>query len=125
DLLEQRGIPCAEVSGAGTGTFEFEAASGVFTELQCGSYVFMDADYGRNAEGAPFEQSLYVLATVMSRPTEDRAVLDTGLKALAVDCGMPVLRDYPEVEFVRASDEHGKLKIARPTNALRLGDKIR
>jgi 3-hydroxy-D-aspartate aldolase len=125
DLLEKNGIRCAEVSGAGTGTFEFEAASGVYTELQCGSYIFMDADYNRNREGAPFEQSLFVYATVMSRPTEDRAILDAGLKAFSVDSGMPLLQDFPAVELVRASDEHGKLKIGTPTNALRVGDKVR
>ena len=68
----------------GTGSFEFEAASGVYTELQCGSYIFMDADYGRNLDrdGAPtkaFEPSLFVWATVMSRPTDDRATVDAGL----------------------------------------------
>ena len=78
--------------GPAPGTFEFEAASGVYTGLQCGSYIFMDADYGRNRDrvGAPtkaFEPSLFVSATVMSRPTEDRAIVDTGLKALAFDSG--------------------------------------
>src|SRR5882757_10909541 len=65
DLLAANGIPCDNITGAGTGTFEFEAASGVYTELQCGSYIFMDADYGRNLDhdGAPthaFEPSLFV-----------------------------------------------------------------
>ncbi|MGC2203707.1 MAG: hypothetical protein WA633_26625, partial [Stellaceae bacterium] len=77
ELLARHGIECPAITGAGTGTFEFESASGVYTELQCGSYVFMDADYGRNLDrdGAPtkaFEPSLFVWATVMSRPTEDR-----------------------------------------------------
>jgi 3-hydroxy-D-aspartate aldolase len=130
DLLVANGIPCPAITGAGTGTFELEMASGVWTELQCGSYLFMDADYGRNlaADGKPvseFEQSLFVWATVMSRPNEERAVLDAGLKALGMDSGPPLLRDYPDVEYLRASDEHGKLKIARATNALRVGDKVR
>ena len=50
DLLRANGIPCDNITGAGTGTFEFEAGSGVYTELQCGSYIFMDADYGRNLD---------------------------------------------------------------------------
>src|SRR5262249_20614411 len=62
-------------------TFEFEKASGVYAELQCGSYIFMDADYGRNLDhdGAPtkaFEPRLLVWATAMSRPAEDRAIVD-------------------------------------------------
>src|SRR6516164_4906877 len=73
DLLTRHGIECPIITGAGTGSFEFEAASGVYTELQCGSYIFMDADYGRNRDrdGEPtktFEPSLFVWATVMSRP---------------------------------------------------------
>jgi 3-hydroxy-D-aspartate aldolase len=81
---------------AGTGRFEFEAASGVYTELQCGSYIFMDADYGRNRDrdGEPtkaFEPSLFVWATVMSRPAEYRAIVDSGLKALAFDSSPPLV----------------------------------
>src|SRR3984893_16941658 len=75
DLLARDGIDCPTVTGAGTGTFEFETASGVYTELQCGSYIFMAADYDRNLDrdGAPtkaFEPSLFVWATVMSPPPE-------------------------------------------------------
>ena len=65
------------MGGAGTGTFELEAASGVYNELQAGSYCFMDADYGRNkrADGGAFdtfENALFVYATVMSTPTAER-----------------------------------------------------
>ena len=76
------------------GTFEFEVASGVYTELRCGSYIFM-ADYSRNLDrdGAPtkaFEPSLFVWATVMSRSAQDRAIVDAGLKALAFASGLPL-----------------------------------
>lgn len=130
DLLRRHGIDCLRITGAGTGSWHFEAESGVYTELQCGSYVFMDADYARNlaedGRAAPeFEQSLYVLATVMSRPTAERAVLDAGLKALSVDSGLPLLVDTPEADYVGASDEHGTLRLNRPSNRLRLGDKVR
>ena len=63
DLLARHGIDCPDITGVGTGSFEFEAASGVYTELQCGSYIFMDADYGRNRDRGPtkeFELSLFV-----------------------------------------------------------------
>ena len=130
DLLARHGIECPTVTGAGTGTFEFESASGVYTELQCGSYIFMDADYGRNLDrdGAPtkaFEPSLFVWATVMSRPTEDRAIVDAGLKALAFDSGPPLVCDETAATYERASDEHGRLGIAGATNRLHLGDKVR
>jgi 3-hydroxy-D-aspartate aldolase len=130
DLLERHGVACPVVTGAGTGTFEFEAASHVYTELQCGSYIFMDADYGRNLDpdGAPtraFEPSLFVWATVMSRPTEERAIVDAGLKALAFDSGPPAVWDEPAAIYERASDEHGRLAVTGATNRLRIGDKIR
>src|SRR6266853_1546869 len=87
-LIENAGIACETITGAGTGTFMHEGASRVYNEIQPGSYVFMDADYNRNLweEGWPrFEQSLFVLATVMSAPSPGHAVLDAGLKASSVD----------------------------------------
>ena len=132
-LLSAAGLACDIVGGAGTGTYQFEAASGVYNELQAGSYVFMDVDYGRNeAEDgsafAEFENSLFIYATIMSRVTEDKAILDAGLKALSIDSGMPRLWDTPGVEFVGASDEHGKLSIDRNITQgnrdLRVGDKV-
>jgi D-serine deaminase-like pyridoxal phosphate-dependent protein len=130
ELLARHGIDCPTVTGAGTGSFEFEAASGVYTELQCGSYIFMDADYGRNRDrdGGPFttfEPSLFVWATVMSHPAEDRAIVDAGLKALAFDSGPPLVCDEPAATYERASDEHGRLAVSAGTNRLGLGDKIR
>ncbi len=92
DLLTAAGIACPTVTGAGTGTWQLERDSRVYTELQPGSYIFMDADYGRNAlapDDHAFEQSLYVAATVMSAPAPERAIVDAGLKAFAMDSGLP------------------------------------
>jgi 3-hydroxy-D-aspartate aldolase len=122
-------IECPTITGAGTGTFEFESASGVYTELQCGSYIFIDADYlqsrPRRRPDKAFEPSLFVWATVMSRPTEDRAIVDAGLKALAFDSGPPLVCDEPAATYERASDEHGRLGISGATNRLQIGNKIR
>jgi D-serine deaminase-like pyridoxal phosphate-dependent protein len=130
DALRAARIACDVVTGAGTGTYRFEAASGVYTELQVGSYIFMDADYARDLgeDGGPyrdFDHSLFVYATVMSRPAKDRAVLDAGLKALGVDSGMPLLPEMPDVEYRRASDEHGVLTLHDPNRTLRVGDRVR
>ena len=130
DLLKRAQIPCDVVTGAGTGSYRFEAASGVYTELQVGSYIFMDADYARDLaeDGGPyrdFEHSLFIYSTVMSRPTKDRAVVDAGLKALSVDSGMAAVYGMADVEYARASDEHGTLILHDPNRALRVGDKIR
>ncbi len=128
--LQGAGLDCPIITGAGTGTYLFEATSQVYNEIQPGSYIFMDADYGRNhgEDGAPvseFRQSLFVWTTVMSRPALDRAVVDAGLKALSVDSGMPLVADMRGVEYARASDEHGVLLIKDSDVKLALGEKIR
>jgi D-serine deaminase-like pyridoxal phosphate-dependent protein len=126
-MIEKAGVPCETVTGAGTGTFLLEGASRVFNEIQPGSYVFMDADYNRNAwddKWPRFEQSLFVLTTVMSAPAPDRAVVDAGLKASSVDSGMPGVHARPGVEYAKASDEHGVLKIAAGAKAPKLGEKM-
>jgi 3-hydroxy-D-aspartate aldolase len=98
--------------------------------LQCGSYIFMDADYGKNRDrdGEPtnaFEPSLFVWASVMSRPAEDRAIVDAGLKALNFDSGPPLVCAEPAATCERASDEHGRLAVSAATNRPGLGGKIR
>ena len=130
DLLRRGGLDCPLITGAGTGSFRFEIETGVYDELQCGSYVFMDADYARNqdatgATAAEFEHSLFVWTTVMSRPTADRAVVDAGLKSFSVDSGMPVVCDAPDAVLDRASDEHGRILLTGSTDGFRVGDKIR
>ena len=126
EQLRQRGLACAIVGGAGTGTFELEAASGVFTEIQAGSYCFMDADYARNAGGASagFRHALFVLSTVMSQARQGLAVLDAGHKAVSTDSGMPIPWMRDGLAYTGASDEHGKLEWSEGEGA-RLGEKLR
>jgi D-serine deaminase-like pyridoxal phosphate-dependent protein len=108
EQCRQRGLACAIVGGAGTGTFAHEAGSGVWTEIQAGSYIFMDADYARNAAPPPFRQSLFVLAEAMSVQA-GRVVLDAGHKALPLDSGFPLVQGRPSAAYISASDEHGTL----------------
>ncbi len=130
EQLRQQGFECPIVGGAGTGTFELEAESGVYTEIQAGSYCFMDADYARNldASGHPvglFRHALFVLATVMSAAQPGVAVLDAGHKAVAVDSGMPLVWERPDLRYAGASDEHGKLVFGANETAPRIGEKLR
>jgi 3-hydroxy-D-aspartate aldolase len=128
-LLDEAGLACAVVSGGGTGTADLDVTAGVWTELQVGSYAFMDADYARNIDrdGTPvhtYEQALFVLTTVMSAARPGVAVVDAGLKALAVDSGLPLVHDRPGVDYAGASDEHGTLTVAPGTAAPRLGERL-
>jgi 3-hydroxy-D-aspartate aldolase len=130
DLIQKAGIEVPLITGAGTGTFRFETASGIWGELQCGSYAVMDADYGRNldADGQPtreFEHALFIWATVMSHPVRERAVVDVGLKGVSVDSGMPTVDGIANVTFERASDDHGVLKVGDTNHPLAVGDKIK
>ena len=127
-MLEAEGLQCSIVGGAGTGTYYFEGTSEVYNEIQCGSYVFMDVDYQRvlDAEGTPiseFENSLFVLTSVMSHVKREIAICDAGLKALSVDSGLPKIYGRDDLEYIQCSDEHGVIK--DPDNILRLNDRLR
>jgi D-serine deaminase-like pyridoxal phosphate-dependent protein len=105
------GIACPLVTGGGTGTFTHEAASGVYGELQVGSYLFMDRDYADNqpTPGAPvFEHALFVKSAVVSRGSA-HAVVDAGHKSHAIDAGLPRVWQQ-DLEFASGGDEHGVLR---------------
>jgi D-serine deaminase-like pyridoxal phosphate-dependent protein len=124
--IEALGIAVDCVTGGGTATFLHERDSGIFNEVQAGSYAFMDRDYGDNRLGAgdvAFENALFVRTTVMSRPTPLRAVVDAGLKASSVDSGMPGVWQRPDLRYMKASDEHGVVE-TRDAAALSLGDTL-
>jgi 3-hydroxy-D-aspartate aldolase len=130
DLLEPAGLKPELVSGGGTGSYYFEANSGVFNELQCGSYAFMDADYGRildkdgnRIDQGEWENAFFLLTSVMSHAKADKAIVDAGLKAQSVDSGLPVIFGRTDVEYVKCSDEHGV--VADPQGVLKVNDKLR
>jgi D-serine deaminase-like pyridoxal phosphate-dependent protein len=112
DALQTAGFHVPLVTGAGTGTFSLEASSGVWGELQAGSYLFMDADYASN-EATPqapvFEHALFVKSQVMSRQAS-QAVCDAGHKSHAIDSGMPVVWFPPGLNYTSGGDEHGVLR---------------
>lgn len=128
--LEAEGLECDIVGGGGTGSYYFEGASGVFNELQCGSYAFMDADYGRilDKQGQRIDQgewqnALFILTSVMSHAKADKAICDAGLKAQSVDSGLPFIYGRDDVEYVKCSDEHGV--ISDPDGVLKVNDKLK
>ena len=128
--LKSVGLECDIVGGGGTGSYYFEGESGVYNELQCGSYAFMDADYGRilDRDGKRIDQgewqnALFLLTSVMSHAKADKAICYAGLKAQSVDSGLPVIFGRTDVEYVKCSDEHGV--IADPDGVLKVGDKLK
>jgi 3-hydroxy-D-aspartate aldolase len=130
DTLAAEGLACDIVGGGGTGSYYFEGNSGVYNELQCGSYAFMDADYGRilDKEGkridqGEWENALFILTSVMSHTKPDRAICDAGLKAQSVDSGLPVIFGRTDVKYIKCSDEHGV--IDDPQGVLKVNDKLR
>lgn len=128
DMLMAAGIDCPKITGGGTGTYLFESGSSVYNELQAGSYVFMDADYAANewanSGQPPFQHSLFVWTTVMSRTPGVRAVVDAGLKSSSVDSGLPKLADETPAAYVNASDEHGVIELNGAADYA-LGDKLK
>ncbi|SLN36865.1 3-hydroxy-D-aspartate aldolase [Roseivivax jejudonensis] len=130
DGLKAEGLDCDIVGGGGTGSYYFESTSGVYNELQCGSYAFMDADYGRildkdgnRIDRGEWENAFFILTQVMSHAKADKAICDAGLKAQSVDSGLPVIFGRDDVEYVKCSDEHGV--IADPGGVLAVGEKLR
>lgn len=128
ELFRANGLECDIVGGAGTGSHYLEGASGIYNELQAGSYIFMDAHYGRirgenNEQVGGFEHALFVLASIMSKPEPGRGVCDAGLKAHSVDSGLPLVFGEPDLTYVAASDEHGV--IDDPRHRLELNSKLK
>ena len=130
EALSAAGLKPDLVSGGGTGSYYFESNSGVYNELQCGSYAFMDADYGRirDKEGTridkgEWENALFILTSVMSHAKPHLAVVDAGLKAQSVDSGLPFIFGRDDVKYIKCSDEHGVVEDAG--GVLKVNEKLR
>jgi 3-hydroxy-D-aspartate aldolase len=128
--LKSVGLEPELVSGGGTGSYYFESTSGVYNELQCGSYAFMDADYGRilDKDGKRIDQgewdnAMFILTQVMSHTKADKAICDAGLKAQSIDSGLPVVYGRTDVKYIKCSDEHGVIE--DPNGALKIGEKLK
>jgi 3-hydroxy-D-aspartate aldolase len=130
EALRAVGLTAELVSGGGTGSYHFESNSGVYNELQCGSYAFMDADYGRirdkdghRIDQGEWENALFILTSVMSHAKPGQAVCDAGLKVQSLDSGLPVIHGRDDVTYIGASDEHGVIEDRH--DVLRINDKLK
>jgi D-serine deaminase-like pyridoxal phosphate-dependent protein len=128
--FEQAGIPVEIVAGGSTGTHDIDSELAGLTELQSGSYCVMDIDYrrigGRNGDSlTDFEMALTVVATVVSVPTAERAIVDAGLKAFSTDKPFPPETvEHPGLTYEFAGDEHGRLIITDRDRSVRLDERI-
>lgn len=118
EYLTGQGISVGVLSGGSTGTSQIKADMGLYTELQAGSYLFMDSTY--KELGLPFKNSLFILATVVS--VNDRiTVVDAGVKSCGIDQGMPECVGFT-VSHIVASEEH--LQLHNPSKKFNVGDRV-
>jgi 3-hydroxy-D-aspartate aldolase len=128
-LFEDAGISVPIFSGGGTGTFNIEPGLGLITDLQAGSYIFMDIEYrdigGEASERfEDFDPSLFVLVTAISKPQQRLITVDAGFKSFASDKMAPEFRDVEGVIFHWGGDEHGIIQLTNPSREISLGDKL-
>lgn len=128
--LRQEGFAPGIVTGGGTGTHDIDRMQGLFTELQAGSYVFMDSFYSRMrlhpAAASPFHTALYVRTTVISANHDGFATTDAGLKALAPDSEIPIIARGapPGATYALMGDEHGRIDFASAGDRMAIGDAV-
>jgi D-serine deaminase-like pyridoxal phosphate-dependent protein len=127
--IEKAGIRCSIVTGGSTGTYRFDSENPGMTELQPGSFIFMDLDYRgiggpEGTEYRDFQHALTVVTTVVSRPA-GFAIVDGGYKAFSTDRPFgPQPVDFPGVEYGWAGDEHGRLELSRANRDVKVGDRL-
>jgi len=122
DLIERSGIPVEVVSSGGTGTYDISGPYPGVTEIQAGSYIFMDAHYRET--GIAFGCALTLLATVVSLHLPDRIITDAGMKTITAEFGMPVVKGGEELEVIGLNEEHGKIRTRTGKSSLTVGDTI-
>ena len=123
EFVESNGLPVKIVSSGGTGTAMITSTLPRITEIQAGSYVFMDGRY-QTIEGLEFVCTLSMLTTVVIRPAPDRIILDAGMKTISHEFGLPRFKNRDDLELLGLSEEHGTVRLADPSVRLQPGDKL-
>lgn len=130
-MIEKKGIACNWLSGGSTGTYNIDSHMDGITEIQPGSFLFMDIDYNRIGGKdtgdfySDFHNTLTVLATAYSKPSDDFVILDAGLKAFSTDKPFPPeARALAGTKYIFSGDEHGKLDLREAAKKVNLGDRV-
>ena len=124
DLLVSEGIPCPIVSCGGTGSYPTSLTHPGVTEIEAGGAIFMDSFYRRKCRISAFQLALKVVATVVSRPAPERAIIDAGRKTMNMEMAMPFIDGRDDIEVKSLSAEHGTLILAPSAQNLRIGDRL-
>ena len=124
DQMIEQGLCCDIVSTSGTGSYQQSCTCEGVTEVQAGGGIFADPMYQLNMGVQGLNYALTVLATVVSRPALDRAVLDCGRKALNPDHQSAIVKDKPDAEVLRVSAEHCEIQLGEQSRDLQIGDKL-
>jgi D-serine deaminase-like pyridoxal phosphate-dependent protein len=129
--FDKAGLPCPIVSCGGTGSLPFAVKQSGITEIQAGGVIFMDAFYRHMCRIEDFQYALFLIATVISRPAPERAIIDAGRKTMNTEITPPRVRLDDsmgglrgDIEVTRLSAEHGELKLDAAAQALRIGDRL-
>jgi D-serine deaminase-like pyridoxal phosphate-dependent protein len=123
NFIESHGLLVEIVSAGGTGTAMITGRLPRITEIQAGSYVFMDGRY-KTIEGVDFDCALTLFTTIVSRPRPDRIIVDAGMKTLTHEFGLPRFKRREDLELLGLSEEHGTVKLQDPSVTLKPGDKL-
>ena len=124
DLLVANSLPCPIVSCGGTGSYPISVSHPGVTEIEAGGAIFMDAFYRRKCHISAFQLALKVVATVVSRPAPERAIIDAGRKTMNMEMAMPFVLGREDIEVKSLSAEHGTLTLAPSAQNLRIGDRL-
>jgi D-serine deaminase-like pyridoxal phosphate-dependent protein len=122
-LVEAAGHPCRIISAGGSGSYQYTADIAGITEIQAGGGIFACQYYTKMCQVKRHQPALSVLATVVSRPARDRAILDAGQKAISQYQTPPILRDYPNCRVEKLSAEHATIAVDSQ-NDLPIGEKV-
>lgn len=124
EQILKAGIACDIVSAGGTGSYQYTVMCPGVTEVQAGGGIFMDPYYRVKCQVKDLDYALTILATVVSRPTLERAILDAGRKTMNPDVAMPLVVGYNDAEVKRLSAEHCELTLGPNSQDLKIGDKV-
>jgi len=121
-MIEKSGLVVEDVSSGGTNSYDLVSRVEGVTEIEAGSYVFMDTSYRK--AGIDFEQSLTILTGVVSRPRPEKVIVDAGLKTISADHGLPPIKGREDLECIGLNAEHGHYRLAKPSESTRPGERL-